>query len=224
MDGNRMTHAPSSGFERWATRWTMAWGKWTPRIVLWTLASVAGLWLGTSARPATVRGHAVQPSTRSQASIADVFRWDILLVGQESRAKRVQPVAPRPRQFALPAAVLCAQQQRPEPVPSVFPKTLSIGARPRFMFTLPGKPSGQMKWDEQVAHLEHTQYSLRAVLDTVPGLTSADRKSIQVEVNRACAQIGSLRKERTVEVAEPPEPPVDLPGDWPEPPHARVLP
>src|ERR1035438_4779229 len=99
MDGNRMTHASSSGFGPWKNRWNTTLRSWTPRIVLWTLASAIGLWLGTSARPAAARGHAGQPSARSQASIADVFRWDILLTGQEPAAKPVRAVAPKPRQF-----------------------------------------------------------------------------------------------------------------------------
>lgn len=222
MDDNRMTRAPSSGFEPWKTRWNSIWNRWTPRIVLWTLASVVGLWLGTSARPAAARGHAGQTSARSEASIADVFRWDILLTGQEPAAKPARAVAPKPRQFSLPPALLCALEQRPEPVPSVFPKTLS-NAHPHFMFTAPGKPAGawQMKWDARMASLEHKQEGLRVVLATVPGLTPADRQSIQVEMDKACAQVGSLRMQQAMPA---PEPTTDLPGVWPEPPSAHIMP
>jgi hypothetical protein len=224
MDGNRITHAPSRGFGPWKTRWNSIWRRWTPRIVLWTLASLIGLWLGTSARPAAARGHAGQPSVRSQASLADVFRWDILLTGQEPAAKPVRPAAPKPRQFRVPPALLCELQQRPEPVPSVFPKTLS-NAHPRFTLTPPGKPNGawQMKWDARMASLEHTQEGLRVVLATVPGLTPADRKSIQVEVDKACAQVGSLRMQQAMQAPDSPEPPMELPGKWQEPPSAHIM-
>jgi len=226
MDGNRMTHAPSSGFEPWRTRWNLFWRRWTPRIALWTLASVIGLWLGTSARPAAARGRTAQPSARSQASLADVFRWDILLTGQESAAKPAPRATPKPRQFTLPPALLCALQQRPEPVPSVFPKTLS-NAHPRFVFTPPGRPAGawQMKWETHVSKLEQMKDGLRVTLTTVPGLTSADRQSIQAEANRACEQVGALRIQQALPAStNPPDPPADLPREWSNSPSAHFIP
>jgi hypothetical protein len=225
MDGNRMTHAPSSGFEPWKTRWNLIWRRWTPRIALWTLASVIGLWLGTSARPAAARGHAGQPAARSQASLADVFRWDILLTGEASPAKPARATAPKPRQFNLPPALICALGQRPEPVPSVFPKTLS-NRHPRFVFTPPGKPAGawQMKWETHVSKLEQMQDGLRVTLTTVPGLTAADRQSIQAEVDKACTQVGRLRMQQALPVPDPPDPSVDFPKEWPNPSSAHFMP
>jgi len=225
-----MTQAPSSGFGPRTTRWNTLWRKWTPRIVLWTLASVIGLWLGTSARPATPLGHSAQRSTQSQASIADVFRWDILLTGEESKAGAAHPAASQPRKFSLPEAVLLARAQRPEPVPSVFPKTLSNTHR-RFIFSMPARPAvplrmnwERMKWDEQVDRLEHGQEGLRALLATVPGLTPVDQKSIQAEVDNACAQIRLHRIEQARPAAEPPEPPIDHTSARPASPDTDVMP
>jgi hypothetical protein len=42
------------------------------------------------------------------------------------------------------------------------------------------------------------------------------RKSIQIEVDKACQQIGTLRMEQENRVLGPPEPPVRLSGAWPE--------
>jgi hypothetical protein len=136
---------------------------WTSRILLWTLASVVGLWLGTGARTVAAGGQASRPAGTAQAAIADVFRFDILLAGKESPAAEVRPKAPSATQRNLPAEVLLAMEQRPEPVPSVMPKTLSSG-HPHFMFTPPARPAGpwRMKWDRNMAHLEHTQQALQA--------------------------------------------------------------
>src|ERR1035437_1209648 len=91
---------------------------WTPRIILWTLACALGLWLGTGTRTAA-GGQGLRPAAVAQAAIADVFRFDILLAGRSSAAKPVRPKAPAAAQCKLPAAVLVAMDQRPEPVPSV---------------------------------------------------------------------------------------------------------
>jgi hypothetical protein len=184
-------------------------GSWTSRILLWTLASGVGLWLGASARTGAAGGHASKPSAVVQAAIADVFRFDILVAGKDAPAKPVRPKAPAYRQRVLPSAVLLAMDERPEPVPSVMPKTLS-GTHPRFLLTPPARPSGPwgIKWDARMARLEHTQKNLRAVIAMVPGLTAADRESIQMEVNKTCAQMGTLRMERVNQGPEPPEPPV----------------
>jgi hypothetical protein len=172
-------------------------------------------------------GQASRPAGTAQAAIADVFRFDILLAGKESPAAEVRPKAPSATQRNLPAEVLLAMEQRPEPVPSVMPKTLS-SAHPHFMFTPPARPAGpwRMKWDGNMAHLEHTQQALQAALATVPDLSSADRKSIQIEVDKACQQIGTLRMEQAIHTpdpAGPPEPPVRLFGAWPEP-GAQLMP
>jgi|GEM_PF-2530710 len=225
MDANRMTRFPSSGFELWIARWTATWKEWTPRVVLWTLAGLIGLWFGTATRPAAARTHTGKPATASQASLADVFRWDILLVGQESSVKPARTVTPKSRQFSLPEAFLVAQQQRPEPVPSPVPKTLSC-TRPRFAFAPPPKPSmaWQMKWDGHMAGMKQMRHNLHAALATVPGLTAADRDAIQVEVDQACAQVGALRNLPAAPLPDPPEPPVLPAAAWPEPHAARLLP
>jgi len=196
------------------------WRSWTPRIILWTLASVVGLWLGTGARTVAAGGQNSRPSRTTQAAIADVFRFDILLAGKEQPAEQVRPKAPKATQYILPGEVLLAMKQRPEPVASAMPKTLS-SARPHFMFTPPGKRAGpwRVKWDGNIAHLEHTQQALQAALAMVPDLTAADRKSIQIEVENACAKVGSRRMEQAIHTPDPagaPEPPVHLSGAWPE--------
>lgn len=225
MDASRNNHAPSRGSGPWKTTWKTQWKRWTPRIVVWTAACAAGLWLGTSARPATVRHQASQPSAGYQASLADVFRWDILLAGKEPGAKPTQPKAAPVMQFKLPEAVVCALRQRPEPVPSTFPQKLS-GAQTQFCFTPPSKPAGawRMKWDERMARLEHQQAGLRIVLQKVTGQSPADRKSIQAEVEKVCAQVGSLRMQPVARIPAPPEPLLDLFKDWPEAPSAPVMP
>jgi hypothetical protein len=194
------------------------WRSWTSRIILWTLASGVGLWLGTGARTAAAGGQATRPVASAQAAIADVFRFDILLAGKDSRAKRqpARPQAASSTQHNLPAAVLLAMNQRPEPVPSPLPQALS-NQHPRFRFALPAKPAGamRMKWDARTAHLEHTQKDLRRILATVPGLTATDRESIQSEVDKACAQVGALRMERAKYASEPPEPPTPRFDEWP---------
>jgi hypothetical protein len=188
---------------------------------LWTLASVVGLWLGTGSRAASAGGQASRPSRTAQAAIADVFRFDILLAGKESPAEQARPQrTPTATQYILPGEVLLAMKQRPEPVPSAMPKTLS-SAHPHFMFTPPGKPVGawRVKWDGNMAHPEHTQQALQAALAMVPDLTAADRKSIQIEVENACAKTGARRMEQAIHSSDPegpPEPPIHLSGAWPE--------
>jgi hypothetical protein len=194
------------------------WRSWTSRIILWTLASGIGLWLGMGARTEAAGGQVSRPVASAQAAIADVFRFDILLAGKDARAKQ-QPARPQTAsapQHSLPAEVLQAMSQRPEPVPSPIPQTLST-PHLRFRFALPVKPAGvmRMKWDERTAHLEHQQKNLQRILATVPGLTATDRESIQTEVDKACAQIGTLRVERVKYAPEPPELPVTHFDEWP---------
>jgi hypothetical protein len=193
------------------------WRSWTSRIILWTLASVVGLWLGIGSRTAAAGGQNGRPSRTTQTAIADIFRFDILLAGKEPPAEQVRPNAPTATRYSLPPAVLLAMEQRPEPVPSAMPKTLS-SARPRFMFSPPARPAGPwlMKGDGNMAHLEHTQQAVQAALAMVPDLTAADRKSIQVEVDQACEQIGSLRMQHADHVPGPPESPARPSGARPE--------
>ena len=225
MDDIKIANAPSKGSGPWKANWEYRWRKWTPRIVVWTIAGVIGLWLGTTGRPAAAHNQAVQPSTGSQASLADVFRWDILLAGKEAPAKQEQAKTTPARQFPLPNALRCALERPAEPVRAEFPKTLS-GTRPRFAYALPAKPAGrwQVKWDERTARLEHAQKSLHAVLETVPSLTPANRKSIEAEVERACAQARSLRVNQAMPIPEPAELLLNVSKDWPEMPSPRLMP
>jgi hypothetical protein len=193
------------------------WRSWTPRIILWTLASVVGLWLGTGTRTVAAGGQASRPVATAQAAIADIFRFDILLAGKEKPAAPVHPKAAPAVKCELPEAVLFARLQRPEPVASVMPKTLSNSHRP-WMFAPPAKPAGawRMKLEEKTAMLEHTQENLKAALATVSGLSAADRKSIQVELDKACDQIGAIRMQQWDRVPGPPELPVRHFGSWSE--------
>jgi hypothetical protein len=195
---------------------------WTPRIILWTLACCVGLWLGAGTRTSAAGGQTNRPSAAAQAALADIFRFDILLAGKEPIARAVQSKAAPEKQYHLPAAVLVATLQRPEPVSSVMPRTLAC-TRPRFMIAPPARPAGawSMNLEANMARLEPTQRGLRALLATVQGLTFTDRKSIQIEVDKACAQIGVFRSEPMLQAPEPPEPaasfpPADLPDAWPE--------
>lgn len=221
MDESRIARAPSRGSGPWKTDW----GTWTPRFVAWTIACVIGLWLGTTVHPAAARGQVARPSGGYQASIADVFRWDIMLAGKEPQAKPVRQEAAPARKYKLPEALLCALEQRPEPVPSVFPQRLS-GIHPRFYMAPPSKPAGawRMKLDAQMARLEHEQETPRVALPTMPGLSPSDRKSIQNQVDRACAQVRSLRMEQAVRIPDPAEPFVELTSGWPAPPSSPAMP
>ena len=190
-------------------------GSWTSRIILWTLACAIGLWLGMGSRTAAAGGKAIGPSVAAKTAIADVFRFDILLAGKESPGTSSPRKAVSEKQFNLPAAVLIALEQRPEPVPSAMPKTLAC-TRPRFMLAPPVRPAGpwRVQLDANMARSEQTQHGLRSLLTTVPGLTVAQRRSIQAEVEKACEQIGSLRMEETIQAPQPPEPPADFPEAW----------
>jgi hypothetical protein len=191
---------------------------WTPRVILWALACGVGLWLGTGTRSVAAGGQTNRPSAAAQTAIADIFRFDILLAGKEPTAQPVQSKATPGKQYKLPTAVLVAIGQRPEPVRSAMPKTLAC-TRARFMIVPPASPAGpwHLNLEANMARLEQTKNRLQALLATVQGLTAADRKSVQMEVDKACAGIGSLQMEQAIQAPEPPEPPADLPETWPEP-------
>ena len=125
----------------------------------------------------------------------------------------------------MPSAVLLARQQRPEPVPSVFPKTLSDW-HSRFYFAPPAKPAGawRVKLDAQMARLEQAQKGLLATFERALPVTTADRESIQAEVENACTQAVTPRWEHVMRIAPPLEPPADTSESWPEPPNMRVMP
>ena len=162
-------------------------------------------------------GQTNRPSAAAQTAIADLFRFDILLAGKESTVKPVRPKATRENQRNLPATVLAAMEQRPEPAPSALPKTLSC-TRPSVLIAPPAIPAGpwRMKLGANLARLEHTREGLKALLATLPDLIAVDRTSTQIEVQKACEEIGSLRSEQAIHVPQPPEPPSAVPERWPE--------
>lgn len=221
MDESRMRHAPSRG----PGPSENPKSKWTARIVLWALASVIGLWLGTNTRGVAARAQASLPSARSEASIADVFRLDILLARMESPVRRVHPKAVQAAECELPVAVLLARQQRPEPVPSVMPKTLS-NWNPRFSIAPPARPAwaGRVKLDAQMAQLGQAQIAWKTAIENVPGLTDGDRRSIQLELENVCVQVSAQRRDQAVHLPRLPEPSADRAEFWPEPPSARLMP
>jgi hypothetical protein len=197
-------------------------GSWTSRIILWTLACVIGLWLGMGTHNVTAGGHKNRPSAGTQAALADVFRFDILLAGKASAAEPVRPKPAPETKCNLPAAFLVAMEQRPEPVYSVMPKTLS-GTRPHFMIAPPSRPAGP--WPIQVsanmAQWEQSKKQMQAALAIIPGISAAERKSIRAEVDNACTRIDSLRKQQLIRVPEPPElwgefTSADRSENWPE--------
>lgn len=189
-------------------------GSWTSRIILSLLACGIGLWLGTGTRNVAAGGGTAKRPVAPQTAIADLFRFDILLAGKEFTLQPVRPEAAPKRQRKLPAEVLVAMGQRPEPVSSAIPKTLAC-ARPRFMITAPVGP-WRMKLGANMARLEHRQEGVNVLQGTLTGMSAADRNSIQVELDKACEQIGSLRMEQAIHVAEPLEPLAAIAEAWPE--------
>jgi hypothetical protein len=204
------------------------------RIILWTLACGIGLWLGAGTRTSAAGGQTSRPSAAAQTAIADIFRFDILVAGKEATAQPVRSAAAAEKQYSLPTVVLAAMRQRPEPVPSAMPRTL-VCSRPRLSMAPPARPDepwrmdlGRMDLEASMARVENAQRGMQALLTAVQGLTDADRKSIQVEVDKACAQIDAFRAEPLVHAPEPPEPDsgfasADLPAAWPEP-GAQLMP
>jgi hypothetical protein len=183
-------------------------GSWTSRIVLWTLAGVIGLWLGTGVRPVAAGRQAKKSSAITQSAIADVFRFDILLAGKESKAKAERPKTPSVQKYILPQEVAMAVSKRPEPISSPMPKTL-LCTRPRFGIAPPARPAGQwrIKIEASTAGLAQTQAHVKALLATVPDLTDANLSSFRIEVDKACTQSTTPRVEQWNDMREAPQPP-----------------
>lgn len=97
-------------------------GSWTSRIILSLLACGIGLWLGTGTRNVAAGGGTAKRPVAPQTAIADLFRFDILLAGKGSTVKPVRPKPASEIQHKLPAEVLVAMGQRPEPVQASMPK------------------------------------------------------------------------------------------------------
>lgn len=221
MDKRRMIPAPSEGLGPSENPGS----KWSARIVLWAIASVIGLWLGTNTRGVPARAQATLPTARSEASIADAFRLDILLARMESPVRLAHPKVPQAVECKLPNAVLLAQQQRPEPVPSVMPKTLA-NWNPRFARAPPTKTAWvrRAKLEAQVARLGQAQIAWKMAIENVPGLTDGDRKSIQLEVENVCVQASAQWRDHSVHPPRIHMPSSDATEIWPEPRSARLMP
>ena len=221
MDKRRMTPAPSEG----SGPSENPKSKWTARIVLWALASVIGLWLGTNTRGVPARAQATLPTASSEASIADVFRLDILLARMESPVRLAHPKVTQAVESKLPSAVLLAQQQRPEPVPSVMPKTLA-NWDPHLALAPPTKTAWvrRAKLEAQVARPEQAQIAWKMAIENVPGLTDGDRKSIQLEVENVCVQASAQWRDHSVRLPRLQKRFSDTTEIWPEPRNARLMP
>ena len=218
MDDARLNHAPPP---RPASRQS-----WVPRIILWAFACLVGLWLGAGSRTVAAGGQAPGKTSAAQTALADVFRFDILMAGREPAVKRAQPKPAPQKLFNLPETVLLAMAQRPEPVSSAMPKTLSY-THPRFQIAPPARPAGpwRVKLNVEMSHLGQNPKKLHAVLATVPGLSAADQKSIQVEVQQACEQVESLRRmQRAIRIPPPPEPPMEPSDTFAEPSGLPLMP
>ena len=192
----------------------------TPRIILWTLAGAMGLWLGMGSRTVAAGGKTTAPAAAAQTAIADVFSFDILLAGKQPTVHPKAPPAKSP--MRLPEVVLVALQQRPEPVQSAMPQTLTC-VRTRLAMSPPARPGRRwnMELNANLARLEHAHASLVSLLATVPGLSPADRRSIEKQAEKAGEQIGSLEKADAMRAQLPPELQTEMPEAWPE--HGRQL-
>ena len=181
----------------------------TFRLILFTLASGLGLWLGAGSR-STLPGRAtVRSENPGKWLIADAFRFDILL----ARAEPATPPAGQAASPAVPAAVVVAQS---EPVATVQAPMRAMrclqGPAPRIQPRV--RPAGpwQARIAGQVAQLRQTNIHLQEVLKGLPVLMPADRQKLQVnlqcELQRASEALETLTLEQPMGGPERPAMPV----------------
>lgn len=178
----------------------------TFRLILFTLASGLGLWLGAGSR-STLPGRAtVRSENPGKWLIADAFRFDILL----ARAEPAAPPAVQAASQTVPAAVVVAQSEPVATVEAPMKATLCLlqGPAPRIQPRV--RPTGpwQARIAGQVAQLRQTNIHLQEVLKGLPGLMPADRQKLQVnlqcELQRASEALETLTLEQPMGEPERP--------------------
>jgi hypothetical protein len=162
----------------------------TFRLILLTLASGLGLWLGAGSRSTLPGKAAAHSDNPGKWLIADAFRFDILL----ARAEPATPPAVPAASQTLPAAVVVA---RSEPV-----ATMEAPMKATLCLQGPARPTGpwQARIVGQVAQLRQTQNQGQERLKGLPGLVPADRQKrqerLQCELQRASEALETLTLEQ----------------------------
>ena len=177
----------------------------TFRLILFTLASGLGLWLGAGSR-STLPGRATaQNENPGKSLIADAFRFDILL----ARAEPATPPAVQAASPAVPAEVVVAQSEPVATVQAPMRAMLCLqGPAPRIQPRV--RPAGpwQARIAGQVAQLRQTNIHLQEVLKGLPVLMPADRQKLQVnlqcELQRASEALETLTLEQPMGEPERP--------------------
>ncbi len=177
----------------------------TFRLILLTLASGLGLWLGAGSRSAAAGRVKVQGENPGKWLIADAFRFDLLLARAEPAAPPAVPAESQTR----PAAVVVAQS---EPV-----ETVKAPMRAALILHEPGpriihprvRPNGawQMRVEGQMADLRQTETRVQEILKGLPGLAPAERemvqKRLQCELQRASKALERLALDEPMGGPEP---------------------
>lgn len=176
----------------------------TFRLVLFTLASGLGLWLGAGSR-STIPGRAtVRRENPGKWLIADAFRFDILL----ARAEPATPPAVQAASPAVPAAVVVAQSEPVETVEApmrvalVLPMPGPLRTSPRVQPRLPPQMRPASAWQVRVegrmAHLRQTQNQLQARLTGLPAERGMTQESLQCELQRASTALETLTLDQAI--------------------------
>ena len=178
----------------------------TFRLILFTLASGLGLWLGAGSR-STLPGRAtVRSENPGKWLIADAFRFDILL----ARAEPAAPPAVQAASQTVPAAVVVAQSEPVATVEAPMKATLCLLQGPAPRIQPRARPTGpwQVRIVGQVAQLRQTNIHVQEILKGLPGLMPADRQKLQVnlqcELQRASEALETLTLEQPMGEPERP--------------------
>ena len=169
----------------------------TFRLILLTLASGLGLWLGAGSR-STVAGKATLRSENPRKwLIADAFRFDILLA-------RAEPATPP----AVPAAVVVARREPVETVeapmrvalvlPMPGPLRISPRVQPRVPPQMRPASAWQVRIEGRMAHLRQTQNQLQERLTGLPAERGMTQESLQCELQRASTALETLTLDQAI--------------------------
>lgn len=165
----------------------------TFRLILFTLASGLGLWLGAGSRSAVAGKATARRENPGKWLIADAFRFDILL----ARAEPAEPQAVQATSQTAPATVVVAQSEPVATVEAPMTATLCLqGPGPRIHPRV--RPTGpwQVRIVGQVAQLRQTNSHVQEVLKGLPGLMPVERQKLQerlqCELQRASEALETL--------------------------------
>jgi len=187
----------------------------TFRLILLTLASGLGLWLGAGSRSAATGKVTAQGENPDKWLIADAFRFDILLARAEPAAAEAVAAESQTR----PAAVVVARIVPVETVesPMRVALVLRVPGPPR-VIRPQMRPTGarQMRIEGQMAQIRQTEERVQGLLKGLPGLMPAERekvqKRLQCELQRASRTLETLALEEAMDGPETPMA-ADIPED-----------